>query len=100
VLNGLKKANILEQTLVLITADHGGKGKGHGGDTPQERDIPWIISGPGVKKGNTLIEQVNTFDTATTVAYVFGAKIPACWIGKPVTSAFDVKKQPASMTHD
>jgi predicted AlkP superfamily pyrophosphatase or phosphodiesterase len=99
-LNSLKKANILNQTLVLVTADHGGKGKGHGGDTPEERDIPWLISGPGVKKGSTITEPVNTYDTAATVAYIFGSKIPTCWIGKPVTGAFDVKKQPSGMTHD
>jgi predicted AlkP superfamily pyrophosphatase or phosphodiesterase len=97
IINSLKKANILDQTLVLVTADHGGKGKGHGGDTPEERDIPWIIAGPGIKKGSRIIEPINTYDTAATIAYIFGCKIPDCWTGKPVTAAFELKKQSAIM---
>jgi predicted AlkP superfamily pyrophosphatase or phosphodiesterase len=89
IINGLKKANIFEQTVIIVTADHGGKGKGHGGDTPEERNIPWIATGPGIKKGNTLTDAINTYDTAATVAYLFGYKAPDCWIGKPVISAFE-----------
>lgn len=88
VVKGLKKAAIYDQTVLLITSDHGGIGKKHGGDTPEEREIPWIISGPGVKKGSAIQEPVQTYDTAATIAYVLGYKAPACWIGKPVRSAF------------
>lgn len=89
ILTSLKQADIYNQTLILVTADHGGKGKGHGGDTPEERDIPWIISGPGVKKGYQIQELINTYDTAATLAYVLGYVPPTCWIGKPVKAAFE-----------
>jgi predicted AlkP superfamily pyrophosphatase or phosphodiesterase len=100
IISSLKKANILEGTLLLVTSDHGGIGKGHGGDTPAERDIPWIITGPGVKKGSKLTEPINTFDTAATMAYIFGYKTPECWTGKPVTAAFEGKKQSTSANND
>jgi predicted AlkP superfamily pyrophosphatase or phosphodiesterase len=92
ILRSLKQANIFAQTLILVTADHGGKGKSHGGDTPEEREIPWIISGPGVKKGHSIMEPINTYDTAATLAYVLGYPAPSCWIGKPVKAAFETMK--------
>lgn len=29
-----------------------------------------------------------TFDTAATIAYIFGLKTPQVWIGRPVEEAF------------
>jgi arylsulfatase A-like enzyme len=87
-IQGLKDAGMWETTILLITADHGGKGKGHGGATMAELEIPWIIRGPGVAAGHEIQAPVNTYDTAVTVAYVFGARTPDVWIGKPVYEAF------------
>ena len=70
------------------TADHGGSGTHHGGPSREELEIPWIISGPGIVPGKKLKGTVNTFDTAPTIAYVFGLTPPKCWIGKPVLEAF------------
>ena len=88
ILQALKDAGIADKTVVLITADHGGKGKGHGGSTMGEIEIPWIIAGPGVTPGKELATPVNTYDTAATVAYLFGLKPPTCWIARPVVEAF------------
>ncbi len=87
-IQGLKDAGMWEQTILLVTADHGGKGKGHGGATMAELEIPWILHGPGVAHGRELTTPVNTYDTAVAVAYVFGLKTPSVWIGKPVAEAF------------
>ncbi|MBI3853158.1 MAG: alkaline phosphatase [Verrucomicrobia bacterium] len=92
VIQGLKDANIWKQTILLITADHGGVGKGHGGATMAEIEIPWIIVGPGVAVGREIKRPVNTYDTAVTVAYIFGLRPPECWIGKPVMDAFKVSR--------
>jgi hypothetical protein len=88
VLDGIKAAGIAEKTVVLITSDHGGKGKGHGGSTMGEIEIPWIINGPGVARGKEIQAPVNTYDTAATVALVLGLTPPECWIARPVRSAF------------
>jgi arylsulfatase A-like enzyme len=88
ILQSLKDAGIADKTVVLVTADHGGKGKGHGGSTMGEIEIPWIIAGPGITPGKELATPVNTYDTAATVAYLFGLKPPTCWIARPVVEAF------------
>jgi predicted AlkP superfamily pyrophosphatase or phosphodiesterase len=88
VITALKTAGVYDDTVIILTADHGGKGKGHGGPSLAERNIPWIISGPGVNKNVSLINEINTYDTAATIAYIMGLTQPECWKGKPVTGAF------------
>jgi membrane-anchored protein YejM (alkaline phosphatase superfamily) len=75
-------------TIVLISADHGGVGKAHGGLTRAEIEIPWIISGPGVKRGHVITAPVSTVDTAPTILYALGVTAPAVWVGRPVVDAF------------
>ena len=87
-IQGLKAAGMLEQTVLIVTSDHGGVGKGHGGATTAEVEIPWIIAGPGVASAKELTSFVNTYDTAATVAHIFGLTAPDCWIAKPVLEAF------------
>jgi len=88
VLASLDEAGIRKQTLVLVTADHGGVEKKHGGTTMAELEIPWIIAGPGVRVGHQIQSAVNTYDTAATLAMVFGIKPPESWIARPVREAF------------
>ncbi|MBL8212390.1 MAG: alkaline phosphatase family protein [Bryobacterales bacterium] len=71
----------------LITADHGGNARKHGGNTMGELEIPWILSGPGIRRGELTVP-VNTFDTAATLAALLRLKPPACWIGQPVESSW------------
>jgi predicted AlkP superfamily pyrophosphatase or phosphodiesterase len=88
VLRGLEEAGIADRSVVLLTSDHGGVGKKHGGATMAEIEIPWIIYGHSVAAGRELATPVSTCDTAATAAYLLGLKPPACWIGRPVTEAF------------
>lgn len=87
-LKALDDAGIAKATLVLVTADHGGKGTRHGGATIEELEIPWIVRGPSVPASKVITEPVNTYDTAATIAWVFGLKPPSVWVGQPVRSAF------------
>jgi predicted AlkP superfamily pyrophosphatase or phosphodiesterase len=88
VLHAVREAGIAGTTMVLVTSDHGGKDKGHGGATMAEIEIPWIVVGPGVARGREIVAPVNTFDTAATVAYALGLNPPECWIARTVRSAF------------
>jgi predicted AlkP superfamily pyrophosphatase or phosphodiesterase len=88
VIEGLKGAGMWDSSVLLVTADHGGKGTKHGGATMEEIEIPWILHGPGVAADKEIGSPVNTFDTAATVAFVFGLKPPGCWIARPVREAF------------
>jgi predicted AlkP superfamily pyrophosphatase or phosphodiesterase len=84
----LKEAKMLDSTVVFISADHGGVGKRHGGNSMTEIEIPWLVSGPGIAKGREITAPINTFDTAATIAKIYGLKPPACWIGRSVVEAF------------
>ncbi len=88
IVKAINSAGIAESTMVLVTADHGGKGKGHGGATMEEIEIPWILAGPGVARGKELSEPLDTYQTAATIAHIFGLQPPEAWIGRPVLSAF------------
>lgn len=88
ILQSVKDAGILEETVIIISADHGGIGYGHGGETLDELEIPFIISGKGVKKGYPIKDFIYTYDNAATVAYVFGLQEPQPWIGRPAKSVF------------
>ena len=84
----LKTAGIYDQTIIIVTADHGGKEKGHGGKTLLEMEHPFIISGPGIRKGLVIEEPMMQYDTAATLAYIFGLATPRSWMGRPVLSVF------------
>jgi hypothetical protein len=56
-----------------------------------ELEIPWIVAGPGVAVGREVRTPVRTYDTAATLAWIFGIKTPECWIGRPVLEAFTAK---------
>ena len=88
-LAALKQAGIRDQTVVIMTADHGGKGKSHGEPTMEELEIPIVLAGPGVKRGHEITSPVNTYDTAATIAALFGVKPPAVWIGRPINEALE-----------
>ena len=60
---------------ILLTADHGGIDKGHHQDRPENRDIPWILSGPGILPGR-LPTPISTVQTAATVAALLGVRSP------------------------
>ncbi len=83
-----KETGIFDQTVFIICSDHGGLGKGHGGESSGEVNIPFFLYGAGVKKGYAIEETVYQYDNAATVAFVAGLKTPQAWIGRPVKSAF------------
>lgn len=89
VIDGLKAAGRWEETVTLVVSDHGGHGRSHGTDAPEDMTIPWILHGPGVRRGVRLTDPVRVFDTCPTLAHCLG--IPACreWDGRVVREAFD-----------
>jgi hypothetical protein len=88
----LKRAGLYEETEIIIVADHGGIGTGHGGESMLELEVPWIIHGPGVIKDRMVAQPVNIYDTASTIAYLFHLEQPYEWIGRPVLGAFEANK--------
>jgi len=82
---------------VIVTADHGGHGRKHGSDAPQDVFIPWIIWGRGVTRGAVLPEGIRTTDTAATVLRLLGLEVPSGWEGTPVEDALRPAHAPAGV---
>jgi arylsulfatase A-like enzyme len=87
ILAELEARNLRNETLVIITADHGGHDTTHGSSLPEDMTIPWFASGPGIRPG-PLTTTVHTMDTAATAAFALGLDIPSEWDGVPVYEAF------------
>lgn len=88
IVEAVKEAGMLDETIFIVTADHGGIKKGHGGKTMEEMETAFIISGKGIKKGYEFQESMMQFDCASTIAYIFGLKQPQVWIGRPMIQVF------------
>lgn len=83
----LDAKNLRNETLVIITSDHGGHDTTHGSSMPEDMTIPWIATGPGIQS-KTLTTLVQAMDTAATAAFALGLPIPTDWDGVPVYEAF------------
>jgi arylsulfatase A-like enzyme len=87
ILAELDARGLREETLIIITSDHGGHDTTHGTDFIEDMTIPWVASGPGIRPG-ALTTRVYTYDTAATAAFMLGLPIPPEWDGVPVYEAF------------
>ena len=83
------------ETLIIVTADHGGHDTTHGYSLPEDMTIPWIASGAGIQP-KVLTTRVHTMDTASTAAFALGLPIPAEWDGVPVYEAFGLPAEKTS----
>jgi predicted AlkP superfamily pyrophosphatase or phosphodiesterase len=64
-----------DSTLVLLTADHGGAAKAHLMNDPRSHFIPWIASGPGIRKNfdmSSLSRRIRIEDTFATACAFLG----------------------------
>lgn len=89
--DSVRKAGLESSSVFILSADHGGHGKTHGSDSPEDMIIPWITWGAGVQKGFTISTPITTYDTAATALWLLGVPLPENLDGKPVVSAFAVK---------
>lgn len=88
IVNAIKSAGIYDDTIIMLSADHGGIKKGHGGITLQEMETPFIIAGKNIRQNGEFKELMMQYDVAATIAYVFGLKQPQAWIGRPMKQVF------------
>jgi len=86
-LKDLDDHGLRQETLIIITADHGGHDQAHGSRMLEDMTIPWIVSGPGVRPGMLTIP-IQVTDTAATAAWALGFPLPPEWDGWPVFEAF------------
>ena len=80
----IKDSGIWDNSILMFSSDHGGVGNGHGGDTPSERYVPFIVFGSNIKKGTLISQDVMIYDIAPTIAYFFELEIPIFWEGSVI----------------
>ena len=93
----LDARGLREETLIIVTSDHGGHDTTHGSSLPEDMTIPWIAAGAEIQPLQ-LSTQVQTVDTAATAAFALGLPIPAEWDGVPIYEAFGLPAEKQSQT--
>ena len=93
ILNALEAAGMRQDTLIIVTADHGGHNTTHGTSQLEDMTIPWVVAGPGVRHA-VLPTEINTTDTAATVAWALDLPLQPEWAGMPVLEAFGLPDEP------
>ena len=81
IIQAIKDAGIYDDTVIILSSDHGGKGKGHGKFSLEELETPFIVCGRKIKQGYEIPLHMMQYDTPAVIADILGVKIPADWRG-------------------
>jgi len=87
IVDAVHQAGAENDTLFILSADHGGHGKNHTGRIKEDRLIPWIAWGAGVRP-HKIEAPINTTDTAATALWALGLPRPLSMEGHPIEDAF------------
>ena len=88
IIQATKDAGIFDDTIFIVTSDHGGVNNGHGGFTMLELETPFIVFGKNVKKGFEFPDPMIQYDVPATIASCLGLEIPSGGRGTPMTQVF------------
>ncbi|MBR1926724.1 MAG: alkaline phosphatase family protein [Bacteroidales bacterium] len=79
--DAVKRKGIQDETLFIVSADHGGTPQGsHGGDTEAERYVFLGVAGKTVVEGGQ-IQEPEVRDISAISAYALGLDFPQTWTG-------------------
>ncbi len=84
---GLSERGLAARISWLITADHGGHGKTHGTNLPEDKRVPFVLSGSGVKRGYRIEAPVSVCDLAPTATRLLGRPVPPGLDGRVLAEA-------------
>lgn len=90
VLDLLRNKDLLEESLIIFLADHGGGGEdpmNHGSDHPKDVTIFWGCAGPNVSTP-TEARPIRIEDTAAVVVKALGLEAPNTWSGQVPAGLF------------
>jgi predicted AlkP superfamily pyrophosphatase or phosphodiesterase len=95
IVTALAGARAADSTLIIVSSDHGGAGRSHGGTDVRSRYIPWIAVAPGVRRDYDLTREsklvVRTEDTFATVCAWLGLPIEKPVDGRAVTEILETR---------
>ena len=79
IVKALNEMKMWEDLLLVVTADHGGEGRGHYGNSDKVKLIPFIASGGAMKLRGELSHPISICDIAPVVAFLLSLPIPKEW---------------------
>ena len=88
----LRERGALDQTIVVVTADHGEELFDHGGvfhgrtQYQEMLRVPLILAGPGIPSGLRIDQPVSLIDLAPTLLTLLGALVPSAVSGRDLAS--------------
>lgn len=87
----LEEEGLMEGAAIAVMADHGqGDGiGGHGHLDTGERYVPFLLHGPGIRKGERVQELRSIVSLAPTIASLLGVPLPSHSRGPVLTEAFE-----------
>ena len=88
IIEATKGAGIYDNSIFIITSDHGGTARGHGGKSDMEMNTPFIISGKNIKRLGEFTRPMMQYDVAATIAEIFAIEAPDEWRGKSMSDVF------------
>ena len=88
VIQACRDAGIYDDTVFIVTADHGGIERRHGSISLNEMETPFIIAGKNIRKGGEFTESMMQYDVAATISEIFNLERPQVWTGRPIMSVF------------
>ncbi len=94
VLNALADKGVLDDTIVIMTSDHGenmgelGVIGDHATADHITSRVPMIVRYPGMPGGRVDKGLYNQCDIAATLVELLGGEVPACWDGRSYADAF------------
>lgn len=89
ILAAIGEAGMADDTVVIVTSDHGGVNKGHGGATEAEMLSPFVIRGPGIRRGHAIATSVYAYDIGATMAALLGLEFPSACTGRAIKEVFE-----------
>jgi arylsulfatase A-like enzyme len=85
----VKVAGVYDNTVFMISADHGGSLWGHKPNFTKNRMIPLVIFGSGIKEGFVIPSPISICDIAPTMTAILGLDAPSEWTGNILTDIFE-----------
>jgi predicted AlkP superfamily pyrophosphatase or phosphodiesterase len=89
IMQAVKEAGIYDNTVFMLSSDHGGYFYSHWLKISKNRKIPFVVFGRGIKKGYIVSSSVGICDIAPTMALILGLEIPPEWTGTALIEIFE-----------
>lgn len=81
IIEAYKEAGIYENTVFILTSDHGGNGRTHGSNSLKEMKTPLIMWGKRIRNIGFCDDEIEQKDVAAIMATILNVKMPAIWSG-------------------